>query len=70
MIAEMRKKSADAARKSEENRKFEQMLRAYAQETFDKALSMLTIGDEKGAQEAFDKADYLSRSLPPDQRPH
>ena len=70
MIAEIRKKSERAVRQATENYKFEQMLRAYAQDTFDEGLSKLTIGDEKGAQEAFDKADYLSRSLPAEQRPY
>ncbi len=69
MIATLRQKSTEAARKSTKDHKFEQMLRAYAKDTFDEGMNMLSIGDEKGAQQAFDKADYLSRSLPANQRP-
>ena len=69
MIAEIQKKSEQAVRKSAEAYKFERMLRAYVQDTFDDGMNMLSVGNEKAAQQAFDKADYLSRSLPTNQRP-
>ena len=69
MIAEIQKKSEQAVRKSAEAYKFERMLRAYVQDTFDDGMNMLSVGNEKAAQQALDKADYLSRSLPTNQRP-
>lgn len=70
MIAAIRQKSEQAVKDATLNWRIEKQQRDIVEGLFDTGLKRLSIGDEKGAQEAFRDADFFSMGLPTNQLPY
>ncbi len=70
MIAALRQRQAkDAKGAAYWNRQIKEQTRQIVDGLFETGMNRLSVGDEKGAQEAFNDADFYSMSLPAGERP-
>lgn len=68
MITAIEQQAAQRVREATVNWQIERQTRAIVEALHDRGINMLTIGDERGAQEAFRDADFFSMGLPPSDR--